>query len=84
MESDPVTDCADDRIVRAAAAAGCEESRLLLSRRAVLGVSASLFSWAYAPRWASAGSATDPRFLVVVLRGGMDGLSVVVPQGDQN
>jgi uncharacterized protein (DUF1501 family) len=75
------TETVDDRIVHAAACAGCEESRLLLSRRAMLGVSAGLFSWAYRPRWAEAAGA-DPRFLVVVLRGGMDGLSTVVPFGD--
>lgn len=75
---------ADESVVRAAAG-GCEESRLLLSRRAVLGVSAGLFSWAYAPRWAGVEAATgDPRLLVVVLRGGMDGLSTVVPHGDRH
>jgi len=75
---------ADERIVRAAAHAGCEESRLALSRRTMLGVSAGLFSWAYAPGWASAEEekSTDPRLLIVVLRGGMDGLSAVVPHGD--
>jgi uncharacterized protein (DUF1501 family) len=77
--------CADERVVRAAAAEGCEESRLALSRRAVLGVSAGLFSWACTPGWAkaSAEATSDPRFLVVVLRGGMDGLSTVVPHGDK-
>ena len=33
-----------------AAAAGCEESRFVLSRRAYLGMSAGLFSWAFMPR----------------------------------
>ncbi|MEJ1161581.1 DUF1501 domain-containing protein [Prosthecomicrobium sp. N25] len=71
-----------DPRIAAAAAAGCEESRLALSRRAVLGLSASFFSWAMVPGFAEAGSATDPRLLIVVLRGGMDGLNTVVPFGD--
>src|SRR6185312_15621571 len=64
-----------------AAAEGCAESKLLLSRRAMLGVTAGLFSWAYMPRFAEAAS-TDPRLLIVVLRGGMDGINMVVPHGD--
>lgn len=75
-ESDPAV-----AHLRASAAAGCEEARLLLSRRNVLGLSAGLFSWAMQPQWASAAS-TDPRLLVVVLRGGADGLSIVAPYGD--
>ena len=63
------------------AAAGCEEARLLLSRRHVLGLGAGLFTWAMRPRLASAAT-TDPRLLVVILRGGADGLSIVVPHGD--
>ena len=47
-----------------------------MSRRAMLGVTAGLFSWAFMPRYAEAASAgNDPRLLVVVLRGGMDGIS---------
>lgn len=65
-----------------AAAQGCAESRLLLSRRSVLGITAGLFSSAYLPRSASAAT-DDPRLLVVVLRGGMDGINVVVPHGDR-
>ena len=67
--------------LEARAAAGCDEARLLLSRRRVLGLSAGLFSWAMMPRRASAAS-TDPRLLVVILRGGADGLSIVAPYGD--
>jgi len=67
--------------LRCAAAEGCAESRLLMSRRAMLGVTAGLFSWAYMPRFAEAAS-TDPRLLVVVLRGGTDGINMVVPLGD--
>ena len=66
-----------------AACEGCAESRLLMSRRAMLGVTAGLFSWAFMPRYAeAAGPEGDPRLLVVVLRGGLDGISTVVPFGD--
>jgi uncharacterized protein (DUF1501 family) len=58
-----------------AVSAGCAESRLLLSRRAMLGVSAGLFSWACLPRHAEAFDG-DRRLLLVVMRGGLDGLHV--------
>lgn len=62
---------------------GCAESRLLMSRRSMLGMSAGLFSWAFMPRFAEAASAGfDPRLVVAILRGGMDGLTAVVPFGD--
>jgi len=65
--------------------AGCSEERLLTSRRAVLGMSAGLFSWAFMPRFAEAASASDdPRLLIVVLRGGMDGINVAIPHGDKH
>jgi uncharacterized protein (DUF1501 family) len=54
---------------------------MLLSRRAMLGVTAGLFSWAYMPRFAEAASA-DPRLLIVILRGGLDGINCVIPFGD--
>ncbi|BBE74799.1 DUF1501 domain-containing protein [Oharaeibacter diazotrophicus] len=60
---------------------GCAESRLLVSRRAALGITAGLFSSAFVPRWAEAATG-DPRLLVVVLRGGMDGINTVIPHGD--
>jgi uncharacterized protein (DUF1501 family) len=70
---------------KAVTSEGCEEARLLLSRRAMLGVSAGLFSWAFVPRSAeAAGSDGEARLLVVILRGGMDGLSTVVPHGDKH
>lgn len=65
----------------AAAASACAEGRRLISRREAIGMGVGLFSTAFLPRFASAASA-DPRLLVVVLRGGMDGLNVVVPHGD--
>jgi uncharacterized protein (DUF1501 family) len=53
-----------------------------LSRRQLLGAgAASLALWGLTPRSAIAGT-RDPRLLVVVLRGGLDGLSMVAPVGD--
>lgn len=71
----------DPRII-GAANEGCAESRLLMSRRAMLGVSAALFSSAFLPNFASGATNADARFLVVVLRGGMDGIGMVVPTTD--
>jgi uncharacterized protein (DUF1501 family) len=55
----------------------------LMSRRAMLGVSAGLFSWACMPRFAAAAT-SDARLLMVVLRGGLDGINTLVPFGDGN
>ena len=53
-----------------------------ISRRAFFGGGlASLALWSLMPRTAIAGS-RDPRLLVVVLRGGLDGLAAVAPVGD--
>jgi uncharacterized protein (DUF1501 family) len=65
-----------------AAAAGCEESRLLLRRRDFMGLSAGFFAWAFAPRIADASTGEQPRLLIVLLSGGMDGLHVAVPADD--
>jgi uncharacterized protein (DUF1501 family) len=51
------------------------------TRRAMLLGSGALFAWAYAPRLARA-EGRDPRFLVVVLRGALDGLALAAPVGD--
>jgi uncharacterized protein (DUF1501 family) len=84
MPDDPTLSAAERRL-RHAACEGCAESRLLMSRRAMLGVTAGLFSWAFMPRFAEAASAGgDPRLLIVVLRGGMDGINTVVPFGDSH
>ena len=40
-----------------------------------------LFAWAHLPREARA-EGRDPRLLVVVLRGALDGLAAVAPVGD--
>jgi hypothetical protein len=51
------------------------------TRRAVLLGSGALFAGACLPRIADAED-RDPRFLAIVLRGGLDGLAVVAPVGD--
>ena len=43
--------------------------------------SGALFAWAYLPKVARA-EGRDPRFLVIVLRGALDGLAAVAPVGD--
>ncbi|MBZ9754841.1 DUF1501 domain-containing protein [Mesorhizobium sp. ESP6-5] len=52
------------------------------SRRAVLMTGGALFAWAYLPRFARAADNRDPRLIVIVLRGALDGLSTVGPVGD--
>lgn len=54
------------------------------SRRLLLSSSGALFAWAYMPKLASAwwGSSRDPRFVVIILHGALDGLSAVAPIGD--
>jgi uncharacterized protein (DUF1501 family) len=51
------------------------------TRRELLLGSGALFAWAYMPRLALA-EGRDPRFLVIVLRGALDGLATVAPVGD--
>ena len=53
-----------------------------LNRRAFLQGTGALTAWAMTPRVASAAGSRDPRLLVIVLRGALDGLATVVPQGD--
>ncbi len=53
----------------------------LSTRRELLLASGALFAWAYMPRLAQA-EGRDPRLLVVVLRGALDGLAAVAPVGD--
>lgn len=57
----------------------CENA---LSRRSLLGASATLAAWAYAPRFSFAAQGRDPRLVTIVLRGALDGLSAVPPIGD--
>jgi uncharacterized protein (DUF1501 family) len=51
------------------------------TRRELLLGSGILFAWAYLPKIARA-EGRDPRFLVIVLRGALDGLATVAPVGD--
>jgi uncharacterized protein (DUF1501 family) len=51
------------------------------TRRDVLRASGVMLAWASAPCMARA-EGRDPRFLTIVLRGGLDGLAVVAPVGD--
>ena len=53
-----------------------------LSRRALLVTGGAMFAWAYLPKLARAAGARDPRLVVIVLRGGLDGLAAVAPVGD--
>ncbi|MGC1466256.1 MAG: DUF1501 domain-containing protein [Pseudolabrys sp.] len=51
------------------------------TRRQLLLGSGALFAWANVPKIARA-EGRDPRFLVIVLRGALDGLATVAPVGD--
>ena len=55
--------------------------RHLPSRRAALIGSGALFAWTQMPKLARA-EGRDPRLLVIVLRGALDGLGAVAPVGD--
>src|SRR5262249_10458327 len=50
-------------------------------RRELLVASGVLFAWAHMPKLAMA-EGRDPRLLVIVLRGALDGLAAVAPVGD--
>jgi len=52
------------------------------SRRALLMAGAATFAWAYLPKFARAADGRDPRLVVIILRGALDGLSTVGPIGD--
>jgi uncharacterized protein (DUF1501 family) len=51
------------------------------SRREFLLASGILFTWSFVPKLARA-EGRDPRLLVIVLRGALDGLAAVAPVGD--
>lgn len=54
-----------------------------ISRRGLLASAGAFVAWANMPSFARA-EGRDPRLLVVLLRGAMDGLSAVPPVGDPN
>ena len=61
----------------------CEGLRSsVISRRGVLLGGASFAAWAYLPKFARAADGRDPRLVVVILRGALDGLATVAPIGD--
>ncbi len=53
-----------------------------LNRRGLIASAGAAFAFASIPRWASAAPARDPRLVVVILRGALDGLSALAPIGD--
>lgn len=76
-----------DPILLAAANEGCEESRLFISRRALLGLTAGLFALPFHQSYAEAATRDadpDRRLLVVILRGGLDGMHVAFTQQEQD
>jgi uncharacterized protein (DUF1501 family) len=60
---------------------GCREASLI-TRRGLLGAGLSFYAWSHMGQVASAAGARDPRLLVVILRGALDGLSAVPPIND--
>ncbi|MFD1745425.1 DUF1501 domain-containing protein [Rhizobium helianthi] len=52
------------------------------TRRAFLGASGAMFTWAFMPKFAHAAQGRDPRFITIILRGALDGLTAVPPIGD--
>ena len=52
------------------------------TRRSVLLAGGAAFGAAYLPRSAHAANGRDPRLVVIVLRGALDGLTAVAPVGD--
>ena len=61
----------------------CEGLRsTLTSRRSLLLGGAAFAAWAYLPKFARAADGRDPRLIVVILRGALDGLATVAPVGD--
>jgi uncharacterized protein (DUF1501 family) len=52
------------------------------SRRRIVAAGGALFASAYLPKISNAASTRDPRFVTIILRGALDGLSAVAPLGD--
>jgi uncharacterized protein (DUF1501 family) len=61
----------------------CESlTSIVTTRRALLLGGASFAAWAYLPKFARAADGRDPRLIVVILRGALDGLATAAPVGD--
>lgn len=58
------------------------ETRISATRRSLLLSGAAFAAWAYIPKFARAADARDPRLVVIILRGALDGLATVAPIGD--
>jgi uncharacterized protein (DUF1501 family) len=54
----------------------------IFTRRTALQASMGAAAWALMPQISSAASSADPRLLVIVLRGALDGLAAVAPLSD--
>lgn len=52
------------------------------SRRAIIGAAGGFFAWSFAPKFAFAAGGKDPRLVVIVLRGALDGMALAAPVGD--
>jgi uncharacterized protein (DUF1501 family) len=48
----------------------------------LIAATGGLFAWPYLPKFARAADQRDPRLVVIILRGALDGLSAVAPVGD--
>jgi len=59
-----------------------DQSFIRPTRRVFLTSAGAFVAWANMPRLASAAGTRDPRLIVVILRGAMDGLAAVPPVGD--
>ena len=59
----------------------CSEHAALSRRQLIKGSAASLALWGFIPKAMAVGT-RDPRLLTIVLRGGLDGLSMIAPAGD--
>ena len=53
-----------------------------VTRRRVLLAGGAVFGWSWLPKFARAADGRDPRFITIILRGALDGLSAVAPVGD--
>lgn len=53
-----------------------------ISRRHFAVLGSGLFYWGFLPRLARAADGRDPRLVILILRGALDGLSAVAPLGD--
>ena len=54
----------------------------LSSSRTFLELPPYFFAWSFLPKFARAADNRDPRFLTIILRGALDGMSAVAPLGD--